>query len=463
MEPAVSLTKAELAVKEENRKLYLSVVYFCEKVLNVTPTFQQREVLEAIDAGEWRITIRSGHGPGKSSMLAWILIWFLTTRPYSKVPSTAPTGHQLADVLWGEVSYWHERMAEPYKSLLDVSSDMVRHQEAPKSWYAAARTARKENPDALQGFHAPHLAFLIDEASGVPEVIFQVAEGALSTPGALVIMAGNPTRLEGTFYDAFHSDRKHWKTFHFSSQDSPLVAPEYCTRMAERYGADSDIYRVRVLGDFPKQESDTLISLADAEDAQNRPEPAGWHEYPLIYGVDPARFGDDETVILKRKGPVVLEVIGVYKRDTMEVAGLVALEAKKDRPEHILVDTIGVGAGVHDRLVELGYPSVEVQVSEKPKHEDQFMNLRAELWWSVKEWIEKEPAVLPDDEDMIGQLSSIKYKITSNGKIQIESKQDRKKRGLISPNRADALMLTFFHVRRKGEVKVLKPSARWSG
>jgi hypothetical protein len=437
-----------------------SIVWFVTHVIGVTPTHQQLDVLDAIDKGNWRISIRSGHGPGKSTLMAWIALWWLSTRPHSKVPCTAPTGHQLQDVLWGEISYWHGKMAEPWKGCIEITSDMARHVIAPKSWYAAARTARKENPDALQGFHADHLAFLIDEASGVPEEIFQVAEGALSTPGVLVVMAGNPTRLEGSFYESFHNDRKHWSTFHFSSKDSPLVDKAYWTRMAERYGEDSDIYRVRVLGDFPRQETDALISLEMVEDAQNRTRPDGWERFPLVYGVDPARFGDDETALVKRRGSVVTEVMGVHKRDTMEVAGLVALEAKKDRPKHIFVDTIGVGSGVFDRLVELGYPVVEVNVAEKAKDTEQFNDSRSELWWNVKEWIEKEAAVLPDDDDLAGQLSTVKFRITSSGKVRIEGKDERKKRGLSSPDRADALMLTFSPKRTKdlSDIQIGEPT-----
>jgi hypothetical protein len=419
-----------------------SPLEFAGRVLSARPTPQQREVLLALERGERRIAIRSGHGVGKSALLSWVLLWWLSVKPGAVIPCTAPTGHQLEDILWGEVSRWHRRMKEPFKSMISLSKGSARHRFSPESWFAVARTARRESPEALQGFHGKNLAFLIDEASGIPEEVFEVAEGALSTPGALVVMAGNPTRLEGAFYRAFHEERSHFSTFCFPSFASPLVDPSYGTRMAGRYGVDSDVYRVRVLGEFPKAEPDTLISLSLIEPALEREITPAAGEL-TVFGVDVARFGDDETVILRRRGGLVGRVDAYRGLDTMAVAGKVACFARAERPALIFVDVVGLGAGVADRLRELGFAVYPVSAGNRAGDSARFDDLRSELWWRVREWLESGSASLPPDGELVSQLSSIKYGVTSQGRIRVESKQERKKRGLSSPDRGDALMMTF--------------------
>jgi hypothetical protein len=286
--------------------------------------------------------------------------------------------------------------------------------------------------------------FLIDEASGVPEEVFEVAEGALSTPGSLVVMAGNPTRREGAFYRAFHEDRAHWATFRFPSSGSPLVDPDYPTRMAARYGAQSDVYRVRVEGDFPKAEPDALIGLGPVEAAAQRfAEGEIPPDAPLVFGVDVARFGDDDTVILRRRGPAVTELSVFNGLDTMQTAGRVARAAREERPALIFVDVVGIGAGVADRLREEGLPVYEVNVAERARDAERFDDLRSELWWRVREWLESGEARLPRDGELLAELATVRYELTSAGRVRVEAKRDRKRRGLSSPDRADALMMTF--------------------
>ncbi len=415
---------------------------FVSTVIGANPTVQQALVLRALDKGKRRIALRSGHGVGKSALLSWILLWWLSTRPASIIPCTAPTAHQLEDILWGEVARWHRKMRAPFRDLLQVGRNWVRHRGAPDSWFAVARTSRKGNPEALQGFHGEHLAFLIDEASGIDDEVFEVAEGALSTPGSLVVMAGNPTRREGAFFRAFHSDRAHWTTFCLPSSGSALVAPEYSTRMAQRYGEDSDIYRVRVLGEFPTREPDALIGLSTVEAAVGRDlTPEAGH--PVVLGVDVARFGDDETVILRRRDPVVEELQCYRGLDTMETVGRVCAEARAHRAATIFVDVVGLGAGVADRLRELKLYVHPVNVAERALDTERFDDLRSELWWRVRDWLESGEAKLPDDEELVAQLATVKYGVTSGGRIRIESKRERKHRSLASPDRGDALMMTF--------------------
>lgn len=396
-----------------------------------------------------KISVRSGHGVGKSTWLAWLIFWFLTTHPRAKVPVTAPTAHQLEDVLWAELRKWLDRMPKALKSQFTLKQDRL---EVGNS-FAVARTARKENPEALQGFHADNLMFVIDEASGVEEIIFETAEGALSTQGAKVVMCSNPTRTSGYFYDSHHKMRHRWHTTRVSCSESSRVSPGYIEDMAAKYGEDSDIYRVRVLGDFPTSDTDSVIPLELIEAAYTRDVEPKKLLMP-VWGLDVARFGACRTALVKRWGNHQVESKSWRKRDTMEVAGLVMREyedATSDmRPAAIMVDSIGIGAGVADRLRELDMPVVAINVGEAPSGAGRFLNLRAELWWRAREWLEERDSKLESTE-LGAELSIVKYKITSSGKIQIESKEQMMDRGVDSPDIADAFVLTFAGADRRKE------------
>src|SRR5262249_39784747 len=153
---------------------------------------------------------------------------------------TAPTAHQLSDVLWGEIAKWHRRLREPFRSWIRVKADRVELVSAPGESFAVARTARKEEPEALQGFHSENMLFLIDEASGVDDIVFEVGEGAMSTAGAKTLMTGNPTRPSGYFHQAFHGFRARWRTMRVNAEDCALVAPAFVEDMAAKYGRESN-------------------------------------------------------------------------------------------------------------------------------------------------------------------------------------------------------------------------------
>ena len=413
-------------------------------VFGVTPEPWQAEALRLL-AEQDRVSIRSGHGVGKSALDAWAIFWFLSCYYPAKIPCTAPTAHQLEDVLWAELAKWHRKMPAPLQGQFEVKSDRVVLTAAPNESFAVARTARKENPEALQGFHADHLMFVIDEASGVEEIIFEVAEGALSTPGAKVLMTANPTRTSGYFYDSHHRMRRHWATMRVSCEESSRVSREYIEQMAEKYGRDSNIYRVRVLGEFPTSDDDVVIPLELCTAAVGRDvEPSG---EKIIWGVDVARFGDDRTTLAKRCGNRQLEPVKAWQgKDLMQTVGLIVLEyeqAGKEKPDEIVVDSIGIGAGVVDRLKEMGLPVRGVNVAEAPAVRDRYLRLRDELWFRGREWLAGRDVKLCDDDELIGELTTVKYSITSSGKLKVESKDEMKKRGLRSPDKADAWLLTF--------------------
>ena len=179
---------------------------FVRDVLGATPEPWQAEALEAVGKHD-RVSIRSGHGVGKTTLEAWLILWFLLTRQNCKVPVAANSQDQLRDTIWPEIGKWHRQLPEALKTMIDVQAERIVVVQDPEGAFAVRRTASKDNPEALQGFHAEHLLFLIDEASGIPDIVFEVGMGALSTPGAKVVMAGNPTRTSGFFYDTHHSLR----------------------------------------------------------------------------------------------------------------------------------------------------------------------------------------------------------------------------------------------------------------
>lgn len=421
---------------------------FVQQVFNAQPEPWQSRALAEIVRQD-KISIRSGHGVGKSTFLAWLILWFLSTHANAKVPVTAPTAHQLNDVLWAELGKWHRKMPAALREQFDYRADRI----AVGSSFAVARTARKENPEALQGFHADNLLFVIDEASGVEEVIFEVSEGALSSPGAKVVMCANPTRVSGYFHDSHNRMRSRWHTMRVQCSESSRVSPQYIADMAAKYGEDSDVYRVRVLGDFPVSDSDSVIPLDLIEAAANRDVEPKRTLMP-VWGLDVARFGNCRTALVKRWGNHITEVKTWRKRDTMEVAGLIMQEyedATSDmRPAAICVDSIGVGAGVADRLREMELPVIAVNVGESPSGVGRYLNLRAELWWRAREWLEDRDTRI-NSEELCAELSIVKQKITSSGKIQIESKDEMLKRGVDSPDVADAFVLTFAGADRRKE------------
>ena len=427
----------------------LSVCYdrpdlFVKEVLGGQPSEHQLSGLMEIAKPGAKITIRSGHNTGKTTLLAWVILWYVVTRYDCKIPCTAPTASQLRDALWPELHKWRGKMPPELSDEIEITQERVSIKSGPHLQFAVARTSRKENPEALQGFHATNLMFVLDEASGIDEVIFEVARGALSNPGARILMASNPTRTHGYFYDSHNAHRDRWTCLHWSCLESPFPDPKYAVEVAEDYGEDSNFYRVRVLGDFPAQESDQFIALELLEAASLRDNVIA--DGPVIWGLDPAWLGNDETVLCKRQGDVVLSIQGRYGLDTMQTSGWIANEYDDAgiKPQTIVVDTIGIGAGVFDRLKELNYPVMGCNVAESPSVNGKFINKRAELWQEYRDWLEARRGKIPNDGKLIGQSSCVKYGFASSGKLQIESKADMRKRGIHSPDRADAVILTFY-------------------
>lgn len=430
------------------RRYYNDPVGFVRNVLGFEPDAWQIEMLEAIAQGKRQISVRSGHGVGKSSAASWAMLWFLTTRYPVKVVVTAPTSAQLFDALFAELKTNLRKLPEAVQQLFNPKQERIELVADPEGAFISARTARAESPEALQGVHSENVLLVADEASGVPEAVFEAAIGSMSGEHATTLLLGNPTRTSGFFFDSHHKNRDDWHTIHVSCLNSKLVSDAFVSQVARTYGEDSNAYRVRVLGEFPRADDDTVISLELAEGARDRDvQPV--KSSPMIWGVDVARFGDDCTALAKRRGNAQVGRVQTWKKlDIMQVAGVVKAEWDQtpaiDRPVEILVDSIGLGAGVVDRLRELQLPVRGVNVSESPALKGAYGNLRSELWFLARAWFERRDCKLEDDEALIADLVSVKYlPPDSTGKIRVESKEATKKRLRRSPDVADAFLLTF--------------------
>ena len=452
-------------------KLHSDPVLFVTSILKAKPQPWQAEALMAVAKND-RVSIASGHGVGKTAFQSWLVLWWLVTHYPCKVAVTANTAHQLSDVLWTEIDKWARKLPEGFKNLLEFKSDKISLKGASDS-FAVARTSRRENPEALQGFHSENMLFLCEEASGIPDIVFQVGEGAMSTEGAKTVMCGNPTRSEGFFFESHHSQRHRWHAMTVSCYDSTTVSEQFLEEMKEKYGEESNVFRVRVLGQFPTQSDDVLLPLHLVEEATKRDVEQS-PTAPIVWGVDVARFGADRSAIAKRQGNVLTEPIKTYQgRDLMEMAGIVLSEYEdchyRMRPQSIYIDAIGIGAGLADRLRELDLPAVAISVSETASLKDRFNRLRDELFWNAREWFESRDCYIPKDDALIQEITGIRYKYLSNGKLKIESKDEMKRRGQRSPDVADAFVLTFAgngaiaggYSRGYASRKSLKPDTGW--
>jgi len=374
------------------------------------------------------------------------MLWYLLLRFPNKVVVTAPTSGQLFDALFAELKRWISELPPQLQQMLTVKSDRVELTAAPSEAFISARTSRAETPEALAGVHSDNVLLVVDEASGVPEKVFEAAAGSMSGHNATTILLSNPTRSSGTFFESQTRMADSWWTQRWSCVDSTWVSDEFVQEMRERYGEESNAFRIRVLGEFPLSDDDTIIPYHLVESAVHR-DLEVHEDTPSVWGLDVARFGTDKTALCKRQGPIVTEIRAWRGLDLMQTVGRVVAEYEglppSAQPREILVDSIGVGAGVVDRLHEMGLPVRGVNVSETPSLKETYMNLRTELWFKTKGWLENRSCKLPENEQLMAELTSIKYSFTSSGKMKAESKDEMRKRGMGSPDLADALCLTM--------------------
>jgi Terminase-like family. len=409
----------------------------------------QLGILKAYDKRVRRIAQKSGHRVGKSTVLSWIIVHQAVCRAPQKTVCTATTTKQLFEALYAETVTWFKRLPPAILDNYEIKSEEIVLKAAPQESFVSFRTSSAEKPEALAGVHSKYVLLICDEASGIPEPIFEGAIGSMANPGAIQILAGNPVRRSGLFYDVFHKAalRSMWETSTASCEGHPNVDQEFVLDVKSRYGELSNAYRVRVLGEFPLVDDDAVIPFVLIEAALKRDVTP--RRVRPFWGVDPARKGRDMTGFCKRQGNALMEKTREWKKsDTMQTVGLIKTEWDDTpiplRPEYIFIDSIGIGGPVADRLRELGLPAIDVNVSEAAAMSDRYPNLRSELWFKAKEWLERKDCSLAEDEELAHQLALPNWEPTSAGKHKVEGKKEMMKRTHEpSPNRADAFMMTL--------------------
>lgn len=400
-----------------------------------------------------QMAISSGHGIGKSAMAAWLAHFIMSTRPHSKGVVTANTGDQLASKTWAGVSAWVGRSVNAHWFRVTTGKGAMRmcHVDHPDTWRVDAQTCREENSESFAGLHAANSTpwYLFDEASAIPEKIWEVAEGGKTDGEPMHFAFGNPTRNTGSFARCFGAQRHRWNTRQIDSRSVAITNKLLLQQWVDDYGEDSDFVRVRVRGIFPQASSLQFIprDLVDVAMART-PATTKWTGLTAAVGVDVARFGDDQSVIRTRVGRDAASIPAKRFRglDTMQLAARVAEHANHLR-DHlglrsvIFVDGGGVGGGVVDRLRQMCYEVIEVQFGGRATDDRKYANKRAEMWGAVKDWLPG--GVLEPDEQLATDLTAVEYGFTKTDQILLERKEAMKARGLASPDDADALALTF--------------------
>jgi hypothetical protein len=396
----------------------------------------------------------SGHGVGKSCFVSWLILWAISTSVDCRGVVTANTETQLRTKTWAELAKWYRLFIGRDAFRYEATCIFSKESDHEKTWRIDMVAWSERNVEAFAGLHNKGRRILVvfDEASAIPDTIWETTEGALTDSGTEIIWAvfGNPTRNTGRFKECFPGGQyaHRWLTQSVDSRAVSLTDHEQLARWVKDYGDDSDFVRVRVKGEFPRAGTVQFISSAVVAEAQEREAMAFGHD-PLILGVDVARFGDDASVIYVRKGrdgrtypPLVYRGM-----DTMQLAARVAEQFSHYRADAVFIDGGGVGGGVVDRCRQLGVQVFEVQFGGRPDRPDvsaeqsKYANKRAEIWGLMREWLGV--GAIPQDPDLSAALIGPQYGFNGRDEIQLEQKADMKKRGLASPDLADALALTF--------------------
>lgn len=389
----------------------------------------------------------SGHGIGKSAITAWLILWVLSTRPHAKGVVTANTSDQLKTKTWGELGKWKKLcMTGHWFEYNNAKGNMnLYHKQHRETWRADAQTCREENSESFAGLHAANSTpfYIFDEASAVPDKIWEVSEGGTTDGEPMWFVFGNPTRNTGRFRECFGRYRHRWITRQIDSRTVKITNKKRLQEWVDDYGEDSDFVRVRVRGMFPRAGSTQFIGSGVVAEAMRRA-PVDDDGAAIVLGVDVARFGDDQSVVWTRRGKDAAAIAPLKFRelDLMELASRVADHAWSLGADAVFVDGGGVGGGLIDRLKQLGLNVIEVNFGGQATDTKKYANKSAEMWDRMKMWLE-EGGILPDDVELQDELTGREYGFNDKGQLMLERKKDMKKRGLPSPDNADALALTF--------------------
>lgn len=396
------------------------------------------------------VAVASGHGIGKSALIGQIIVWAMSTCDDCKVVVTANTENQLRTKTWPEISKWFRLSITGSWFNPTATAVAARDPAHERSWRADAVPWSDTNTEAFAGLHnaGKRIVLIFDEASAISDKVWEVAEGALTDENTeiLWIAFGNPTRNSGRFREAFGRLRHRWKARQVDSRSVPGTNKRQIDRWVADYGEDSDFVRVRVRGLFPKAGSLQFIP-SDLLDKAIRAPAAALSDDAVVVGVDVARFGDDQSVIRVRRGRDARSAPPVKLRgvDTMALAGRVASVIHEVQPDAVFVDETGVGGGVVDRLRQLGFSIIGVNfaaAADGMVDGERYANKRAEMYGRARAWLRTGGAI-DDDPELRAGLEGVEYGYDADNRIQLERKSEMKKRGLASPDDADAFVLTF--------------------
>jgi len=433
------------------------------------PDVWQADILAAVRDGlltmgdAIRVAVASGHGVGKSAIAAWLILWALTTAEDTRGVVTANTESQLRTKTWAELAKWFGMLRG--RERFQLAATAIYSRERERTWRIDMVPWSERNTEAFAGLHnaGKRLLLIFDEASAIPDIIWQTAEGALTDADTEILwfVFGNPTRNTGRFRECFDRFAHRWLIRHVDSRTAKKTNKAQIDQWVADYGEDSDFVRVRVRGTFPLASSTQFISSELVTDAIAREVPPPDYYDACIMGVDVARFGTDETVIRIRRGRDARSIPPICLRgaDTMQVAARVTQEAKLHAVDMIFVDGGGVGAGVVDRLHELRQTVREVQFGGRsdaslPGRDSgiAYANKRAEMWGALRDWLPR--GFIDNSPQLIADLTSVEYGYTfRDGReaIILEKKEDMRRRGLASPDNGDALALTFAYPVQKSD------------
>jgi len=402
----------------------------------------------------------SGRGPGKSALVAWLNLWMMSTRTGATCINTANNETQLKTRTWAELGKWHTLAINSHwfeKTAMSLKpaewfEELLKKQKLDTGYYyAQAQLWSEENPDAFAGIHNDRGILLIfDEASGIPSPIWKVSEGFFTEPiqDRYWFVFSNPRRNTGEFFECFHRYRDYWKRRHIDSRDVEGTDKKVLNDIIEKYGEDSDEARVEVRGEFPRQGDSQFISREIISQAVER-EVVADNWAPLIMGVDPARYGDDATVIRFRRGRDAKSIPPVIMKgsDNMAVANACAELINKYNPDAVCID-MGNGTGIIDRLREMKFRIHEVAFGAGSP-EPEYANFRTYLWARMRDWLGG--GCIDRSQFLSDDLAGPEYRFQKGtDKLILESKEEMKRRGLASPDHGDALACTFaVNVARK--------------
>lgn len=396
----------------------------------------------------YRYARPAGHGVGKTAGFAILIHWFASCHPNSEGIVTASTESQLHAKTWRELRKWQEIAMNGW--MFEWTATRYKHRGKPETWFVEAKTWSEANPSAFAGTHEKYVLIGFDESSGIHPLIWEAVEGALTTGKCFFFAFGNPVEPTGGFFDVCNKFRHRWNVKRLDARSVSFANLQQIKEWEDDHGEDSDFFRIRVRGEFPRTAANQFIDQPRVAAARVRV--IDWRDVPRsaprLMGVDVARQGGDRNVIVLRQGRKMQnKIIRFQSRDLMAVANTVARAIREDKPDVVYVDEVGIGAGVVDRLRQMGYDMVVgVQSGSKEGMDDRekkvYGNLRCLMWNRMRDWLST--ADCANDAELETDLCgpTYTYQKTTNLEL-VESKDDMRARGLASPDTADALAMTF--------------------